>query len=86
VLQHPVGGVRCDFGWEEHRTVAEFDGRIKYGRCLRPGQDPGDAVFEEKVREDALRDGGLQVVRWIWAELDSFDAPAVRLRRAFARG
>jgi hypothetical protein len=86
VLQHPVGGVRCDFGWEEHRTVAEFDGRIKYGRCLRPGQDPGDAVFEEKLREDALRDLGLQVVRWIWAELDSFDAAAARLRRAFARG
>jgi hypothetical protein len=86
VLQHPVGGVRCDFGWEEHRTVAEFDGRVKYGRCLRPGQDPGDAVFDEKVREDALRDLGLQVVRWIWAELDSFDAPAGRLRRAFARG
>jgi len=42
-------------------------------------------VFEEKVREDALRDRGLQVVRWIWAELGSFDAPAGRLRRAFAR-
>ena len=64
---------RCHFGWEQLRTVREFDGRIKYGRCLRPGQDPGDAVFEEKVREDALRDGGLQVVRWIWAELESFD-------------
>ena len=40
VLQHPVGGVRCDFGWEEHRTVAEFDGRSSTGRCLRPGQGP----------------------------------------------
>jgi hypothetical protein len=84
-LQYRTSGFRCDFGWEEHGTVAEFDGRIKYGRCLRPGQDPGDAVFEEKVREDALRDRGLQVVRWIWAELGSFDAPAGRLRRAFAR-
>ena len=86
VLQYPVGGLRCDFGWEEHRTVAEFDGKIKYGRCLRPGQSPGDAVFAEKVREDAVRDRGLQVVRWIWAELDPFDAPVARLRRAFARG
>ena len=86
-LQYSTSGFRCDFGWEEHGTVAEFPsyGRIKYGRCLRPGQDPGDAVFEEKVREDALRDRGLQVVRWIWAELGSFDAPAGRLRRAFAR-
>lgn len=84
-LQYRTSGFRCDFGWEEHGTVAEFDGRIKYGRCLPPGQDPGDAVFEEKVREDALRDRGLQVVRWIWAELSSFDAPAARLRRAFVR-
>jgi hypothetical protein len=86
VLQYAVDGIRCDFGWAECRTVAEFDGRIKYGRCLRPGQSPGDAVFEEKVREDALRDRGLHVVRWIWAELDSFETPAARLRRAFTCG
>jgi hypothetical protein len=86
VLQYPVGDTRTDFAWEQFRTVAEFDGRIKYGRCLRPGQDPGDAVFEEKVREDALRDRGLQVVRWIWSELDTFTDPAARLRRAFLRG
>jgi hypothetical protein len=85
VLQYRVLGTRTDFAWEEVRTVGEFDGKVKYGRCLRPGQDPGEAVFAEKVREDALRDHGLQVVRWIWAELDPFDAPAARLRRAFAR-
>ena len=85
VPQYRASGFRCDFGWEEHGTVAEFDGRIKYGRCLRPGQDPGDAVFQEKVREDALRDRGLQVVRWIWADLSSFGSTAARLRRAFAR-
>jgi hypothetical protein len=76
---------RCDFGWSEHRTVGEFDGRIKYGRLLRPGQDPGDAVFEEKVREDAIRDHGLKVARWIWREIDAPLVVADRLRRAFAR-
>jgi hypothetical protein len=47
---------RADFAWEAERVVGEFDGRIKYGRLLRPGQDPGDVVFEEKRREDAVRD------------------------------
>ncbi len=37
-----------DFGWPDRRTVGEFDGRVKYGRLLRPGQTPGDAVVAEK--------------------------------------
>ena len=65
------------------RTVGEFDGRVGYGRLLRPGQDPGDAVFREKLREDALHDEGLHVVRWTWQELDSFASVAERLRRRF---
>ena len=32
-----------------------------------------DLIFDEKVREDAVRDLGLQVVRWIWP---TFIAPA----------
>jgi hypothetical protein len=61
---------RVDFGWEEERVVGEFDGRIKYGRLLRPGQDPGDAVFEEKRREDAIRSEGWGMVRWTWADIE----------------
>ena len=60
---------RTDFVWEGQRLVGEFDGRVKYGRLLRPGQVPGDAVFEEKRREDAIRDEDYQVVRWTWDEL-----------------
>src|SRR3712207_1301392 len=48
---------RVDFAWEEDRVVGEFDGRVKYGRALRPGQDPGEALFEEKRREDAIQIG-----------------------------
>ena len=77
--------VRTDFYWEEFRTVGEFDGKVKYGRSLRPGEDPGEAVYREKRREDALRDLGLKVVRWTWDELDSFLAPTDRIRRAFGR-
>jgi hypothetical protein len=86
-LRAPDGSevARCDFGWREHRTVAEFDGRIKYGRLLRPGQHPGDAVFEEKLREDRIRDGGWKVVRWTWADLDRPRVVGDRLQRAFAR-
>jgi hypothetical protein len=86
-LQHEVPELRAvtDFYWEEFRTVGEFDGKVKYGRSLRPGEDPGEVVYREKRREDALRDLGLKVVRWTWDELGTFIAPAERLRRAFAR-
>jgi predicted transcriptional regulator of viral defense system len=77
---------RCDFGWEPYRTVGEFDGRIKYGRLSRPGEDAGDAVFREKRREDELRDHRWEVARWTWADLDRPRVVEVRLRRAFARG
>ena len=32
---------RVNFGWKEHQTVGEFDGKIKYGRLLKPGQRIG---------------------------------------------
>jgi hypothetical protein len=76
---------RADFAWPELGTVGEFDGKVKYGRLLRPGEEPGNAVFEEKRREDLLRDEALEVVRWVWGELDPFDAVAARLVRAFDR-
>jgi hypothetical protein len=75
---------RTDFAWPELRTVGEFDGRVKYGRLLRPGQEPGDVVFAEKRREDAIRDAGFRVVRWVWADLDDFDDVVARLHAAFA--
>jgi hypothetical protein len=80
--RQPIG--RCDFGWPELGTVGEFDGRIKYGRLLKPGQDPGDVVFAEKRREDAIRDAGFRVVRWVWDDLDDFGDVVERLRAAFA--
>ena len=78
---------RSDFGWREQRTLGEFDGRSKYGRLLlRPGQTPEQALFEEKRREDALRDLGWEMVRWIWADLFAPTQLLDRLARAFARG
>ena len=76
---------RCDFGWRHHRTLGEFDGRVKYGRLLAPGQRLEDVLYAEKRREDALRDCGWQVVRWSWADLWRDQALAARLHRAFER-
>lgn len=56
--QVQIGDARVDFLWREHRTVGEFDGRVKYGRFVPVGRTPGDVLWAEKVREDRLRDAG----------------------------
>ena len=87
-VRRPDGALigRADFAWEDLRLIGEFDGRIKYGRLLRSGQDPGDAVFEEKRRGDAIREEGWGVVRWTWADLTSRDQLRARLLRAMGHG
>lgn len=70
---------RVDFWWPDHGLVGEFDGRVKYGRPLRPGQDPSEVVFAEKLREDAIRAQGYRFVRWTWRDLDHFAPVAARL-------
>ncbi len=90
-LQVVLGGVdgpedRVDFYFEEFATVAEFDGRVKYGRLLEPGETPGDVVWREKRREDRLREHGLEVVRSVWADLYRDDEVASRYRAVLARG
>ncbi|MBM7365984.1 type IV toxin-antitoxin system AbiEi family antitoxin [Gordonia hydrophobica] len=60
----------ADYDWDG-TLIGEFDGFIKYQReTRRSGQTVEEAVIEEKRREDALRDLGLDVVRWIWADLE----------------
>jgi hypothetical protein len=76
---------RVDMGWPELQTVGEFDGLVKYGRTLRPGQDIAEVLVAEKLREDALRDEDLGVVRWIWTDLTDFGPTARRLRARFRR-
>ena len=74
---------RSDYSWHGGRLLGEFDGKIKYGRLLKPSESPGDVVFKEKLREDALRDDGSRVVRWVWAELAQPHLVVERIRRAF---
>jgi hypothetical protein len=82
-----------DFYFDEYQTAGEFDGRLKYGRALyeRSGRldevDLGDVLWQEKRREDAFRDHGHEVVRFVWSELDGRDSVVrARFLRAFERG
>ncbi|KQT94391.1 hypothetical protein ASG49_05790 [Marmoricola sp. Leaf446] len=77
---------RVDFAWHEHGVFGEFDGRVKYGRYLRPWELPGDAVFREKQREDLVRElTGYRFVRLVWADLEHPEQTAARVRAVLAR-
>jgi hypothetical protein len=75
-----------DFAWPEYHLLGEFDGKIKYGRLLKEGEEPGDAVFREKNREDLLREiTGWLMIRYIWAHLFDPCKTAARTRRMMQR-
>jgi len=70
-----------DFYWRQLGVLGEFDGRIKYGRLLKPGQEPGDVMFEEKRREDLVREvTRLPMVRFTW---DQFQDPKLMASRVW---
>lgn len=75
---------RVDFLFDES-VVGEFDGKVKYGALLRPGDDPGDVVFREKIREDAIREAGWIVIRWTWADLEHPERLIARILNALQR-
>lgn len=76
-----------DFAWPAHRLLGEFDGRIKYGRLLRPGETTEDAVYREKVREDRIREAtGWTMIRLSWSDLSTPYETAERIRRALRAG
>ena len=58
----------ADFGWDEYRHLAEFDGKVKYEKLRRPGESPSDCVFREKRREDRMRSvgTGYGMTRLVW--------------------
>ena len=80
-----------DLGWRFARTLdngavhfiavhAEFDGRVKYNT---DGADSAsDVVVREKLREDALREAGGIVLRFVTEDLQQPDAVARRLANA----
>jgi very-short-patch-repair endonuclease len=75
-LQYGIGGYEVDFCWPEHRLVLEADGRLKYA---------GDVLWEEKVRELAIRRCGWQVERVIWQDVSrDWEQTSRRLRPYFS--
>jgi hypothetical protein len=69
---------RVDFLFRSQRTVVEADGRLKY--------DDPRALWDEKRREDRLRELGFEVVRATWADGRDGGAELVlRVLRAFER-
>ena len=61
---------RVDFAWPELGVFLEFDGRVKYQKYLREGEDVVDAVLREKKREEMIcRLTGWRCIRLVWADL-----------------
>lgn len=74
---------QVDFLYRAHRTIVEVDGRVKYSD---PWGKPADVLWEEKQREDRLRDAGYEVVRVTWEQLIAHPERVVeRVLAAFAR-
>jgi len=72
---------RVDFYWEQFRLIGEADGKVKYG-FAEPDQAADEAVWQEKLREDDLRDADEQVVRWTYGQMVSQTTATIdRLRR-----
>lgn len=65
----PGTNLRTDFAWPGLGVVGEFDGKVKYGRAQRPGEDLREVLWREKRREDRIRATGLTVVRWTWSDI-----------------
>jgi GNAT superfamily N-acetyltransferase len=50
----------ADFYWDDKNLIGEADGKLKYV--------VGDAVYQEKLRQDGLHRLGIEVERWGWDE------------------
>ncbi len=79
------GSYRTDFAWTRWRVVGEFDGRIKYGRLLGPGETTQDVLGRERQRELAIERAGWIVVRFTWAEMLDHRLVRARLVEVIAR-
>jgi Protein of unknown function (DUF559) len=68
---------RVDFYWEQHKTIAEVDGALKYE------QDPSRAKAQLR-RDKRLREAGYEVVHFTWAEITGRpEEVAASIRAAF---
>jgi len=72
---------RVDAWYEDAAVAIEFDGLVKYADPYG-GRSPAQVLWEEKRREDALRDLGIRFVRIVQDDLGvRWSARADQLRR-----
>lgn len=77
------GGIagRIDLLLRREGVMVEFDGAVKYGRLLKPGQTVADVIRAERNRELEVEElSGLRMLRVIWRDLDDPGALAARVR------
>ncbi|MGN6753103.1 MAG: hypothetical protein ACTHJJ_11190 [Intrasporangium sp.] len=83
-LRGPGGGLlRSDFLILGTTVLVEFDGLTKYQ--ARDEEEAQRLLFAEKLREDALRDAGYEVVRLTWADLQNPELVRAKIEAAIAR-
>lgn len=70
------GRFRVDLLDKTNRVIIEADGRLKY---------ENSALWEEKLREDALRDAGYEVVRFVMTDVAGKEKWLARYRAAIQR-
>lgn len=74
---------RLDVAFPGRWTALEPDGKVKYDD---PYGAPEDVLWQEKLREDAIRDVGWEIVRANWRQLTRERAQVLaRLNAAFVR-
>lgn len=76
---------RVDAWYEEAAVAVEFDGLVKY-EAPRDGRSPARVLWEEKRREDRLRDLDIRVLRVVRADLGpAWERVCARLTVLLAR-
>ena len=81
----PAGLVARVDGWLEDIGVAlEFDGLVKYTDPY-DGRTPAEVAWREKLREDAIRDLDIPVLRIVQADLPRLERPVRRLHELARR-
>lgn len=81
----PAGLVARVDGWLDDIGVAlEFDGLVKYTDPY-DGRTPAEVAWREKLREDAIRDLDIPVLRIVQADLPRLERPVRRLHELARR-
>lgn len=79
-IRHEGFSARLDFAWPDLRVWLEFDGREKYLKFRRDGENVVDAVLREKQRESYITElTGWRCIRITWADLERPSATVARI-------